>query len=71
METRKLHHLAEPTHSGVLAPAKRPRDVDEEAGRQKSADAEVGDLKVGGQKDQVWSPNQEVLGHEAKTWTGG
>ncbi len=63
---RKLHRLARPAHSGVSAPAERSRDVEAEAGGQRPTDIEVGGLKSGGlrsggQKDQVQSPNQEVL----------
>ncbi len=79
---RKLHRLAKPAHSGVSAPAERPRDAKAEAGGQRPADAEAGDLRSGsqrladpeagglrsgGQRDQVRSPNQEVLGHEVRT----
>ncbi len=73
---RKLHRLARPAHSGVLAPAERSRDAEAEAGGQRPADAEAGGLRSGslrsgglrsgglrsgGQRDQVRSPNQEVL----------
>ncbi len=77
MTTRKLYYLAKPTHSGVSASAERLRDADEkargqrprdaEAGNQRPADAEAGGLKAGGQRDQVQSLNQEILGYEVKT----
>ncbi len=59
---QKLHCLARPAHSGVLASAKRLRDVEAEAGGQRPADAEVGGLRsrglrLGGQRDQVRSLN--------------
>ncbi len=67
---RKLHRLARAAHSGVSAPAERPRDAEAEAGGQRPADAEAGGLRSGGlrsgglrsggQRDQVRSPNQEV-----------
>ncbi len=50
--SRKLHCLAGPAHLGMSALAERPKDVEVEAG---------------GQRDQVRSPNQEVLGHGART----
>ncbi len=34
----------------MLAPAKRPRDIEVEAGCQRPADAEAGGLRSGGQK---------------------
>ncbi len=52
--SRKLHRLAGPTHFGVSAPAERPRD----------AEVEVEGQRSGGQRDQVRSPNQEILGPE-------
>ncbi len=55
--SRKLYRFVGPTHSEVLAPVERPRDVDEK----------TGGLRSGGQKNQVRSPNQEVLGHGART----
>ncbi len=63
---RKLHRLVRPTHSRVSAPAERPMDVEAEAGRQRLADDEAGGLRSGGlrsrgQRNQVRSPNQEVL----------
>ncbi len=48
-------------HSGVSAPAERPKDAEAEAGGQRPADAEARGLRSGGQRDQVQSPNQEVL----------
>ena len=51
---RKLHRLAGPAHSGVSAPAERPRDADAEAGGQRPADAEAGGhrsaARAGGQR---------------------
>ncbi len=47
---RKLHRLAKPVHSGVSAPAERPRDAKAEARGQRPADAEAGGLKSGGQR---------------------
>ncbi len=44
---RKLHCLARPTHLGVSAPVEKPRDADEK----------TGGLRLGGQKDQIRSPN--------------
>ncbi len=67
MTTRKLHCLVGLTYSGVSALAERLKDVVEEARGQRPADAEKRGLKTRGQRDQVWSLNQEVLGHEAKT----
>ncbi len=63
---RKLHCLARPTYSGVSALAERLRDVEAEARGQRPADAEAGGLRSGDlrsrdQRDQVRSPNQEVL----------
>ncbi len=58
---QKLHRLARPMHLGVLASVERPRDAEAEAGDQSPADAESGGLRLGGQRDQVRSPNQEVL----------
>ncbi len=68
---RKLHSLARPAHSGVSVLAERLRDAEVEVGGQKSADAKAGGLRSGGlsseglrsggQRDQVQSPNQEVL----------
>ncbi len=69
--TRKLHCFVGPTHLGVSAPTKRPRDVDEEAGGQRPADAKARGIRAGGQRDQIQSPNQEFLSHEAKTWAEG
>ncbi len=43
---RKLHRLAGPVHSGVSAPAERPRDIEVEAGGQRPADAEAGGQKL-------------------------
>ncbi len=65
--SRKLHCLARPAHLGVSAPAKRPRDAEVEAGGRRPADAETEGQRSGGQRDQVRSPNQEVLGHDART----
>ncbi len=65
--SRKLHCLAEPAHFGVSAPAERPRDVKVEAGGQRLTDVEVEGQRSGGLRDQVRSPNQEVLGHGART----
>ncbi len=39
--SRKLHRLAKPAHFRVSAPAERPRDVEDEAGGQRPADAEA------------------------------
>ncbi len=53
--SRKLHCLAEPVHSGVSAPAERPRDAEVEAGGQRRADAEVGGPRpadAGGQRSE-------------------
>ncbi len=63
---RKLHCLARPMPLGMLAPIERPRDVEAEVGGQRLADAEArdlrsGGLKLGSQRNQVHSPNQEVL----------
>ncbi len=52
---------------GVSTPTRKPRVVDAEAGGQRPADAEAEGQRSGGQRDQVRSPNQEVLGHGAKT----
>ncbi len=62
----KLHCLTRPVHSGVLTPTEKPRDVEAKAGGQKLADAVVGSLRsgglrLGGQRDQIRSPNQEIL----------
>ncbi len=65
--SKKLHRLAGPTHFGVSAPAERPRDAEVEAGGQRPADAEAEGQRSGGQRDPVRSPNQEVLGHRART----
>ncbi len=65
--SRKLHRLAGPTHFGVSAPADRPRDAEVEAGGQRPADTEAKSQRSGGQRDQVRSSNQEVLGHRART----
>ncbi len=65
--SRKLHRLVGPAHFGVSAPAKRPRDVEEEVEGQRPADAEAEGQRSGCQRDQVRSPNQEVLGHGART----
>ncbi len=46
----KLHCLARPAHSGVSTPAKRPRDVEVEAGGQRPADVEVEGQRSEGQK---------------------
>ncbi len=67
MTTRKLYHLIGPIYSGVFATTRRPRDADEKAGGQIPAYAEIRGLRARGQRDQVWSPNQEVLSHETKT----
>ncbi len=45
---RKLHRFARPAHSGVSAPAERPKDVEAETGGQRPADAEAGGLRSGG-----------------------
>ncbi len=50
----------------MLPLVETPRDVEAEARGQRLADAEVGGLRSGGlrsegQRDQVRSPNQEVL----------
>ncbi len=45
---RKLHRLARPAHSGVSAPAERPRDAEAEARGQKPANAKAGGLRSGG-----------------------
>ncbi len=37
---KKLHRLAWPTHSGVLAPVEKPKDVDKKVGDQRPVDAE-------------------------------
>ncbi len=68
---QKLHRLAKPAHSGVSAPAESLRDIEAEARGQRLADAEKrglrsrnlksGGLKSGSQRDQLRSPNQEVL----------
>ncbi len=52
---RKLHRLARPAHSGVSAPAERPRDAEAEAGGQRPANTEAGgqkpaDAETGGLK---------------------
>ncbi len=65
--SRKLHHLVELAHFGVSAPAERPRDVEVEAGGQKTADVEAESQRSGGQRDQLRSPNQEILGPGART----
>ncbi len=65
--SRKLHRLVGPAHFGVSTPAERPRDAEDRAGGQKPADAEAEGQRSGGQRDQVRSPNQEVLGHGART----
>ncbi len=65
--SRKLHRLTGPAHFGVSAPAERPRDAEVEVGGQRPADAEAEGQRSGGQRDQVRSPNQEVLGHRART----
>ncbi len=65
--SKKLHCLAGPAYFGVSAPAERPRDTEVEAGGQRPAVAEVEGQRSGGQRDQVQSPNQEVLGHGART----
>ncbi len=64
---QKLHRLARPAHSGVSAPAEKPRDAEAEAGSQRPADVEAGgqrpaDVEAGGlrsrgQRGQVRSPN--------------
>ncbi len=64
---RKLHRLVGPAHFGVSALAERSRDTEVEAGGQRPADAEVEGQRSGSQRDQVQSPNQEVLGHGART----
>ncbi len=74
---RKLHRLTRPAHSGVSAPAKRPRDVKAEAGGQRPADAEAGgqrpaDAKAGGlrsggqrgQESELRGPRSAGLGPE-------
>ncbi len=43
------------------------RDVDEKARGQRPVDTETENLRSRGQRDQVWSPNQEVKGHKART----
>ncbi len=40
-----------------------PRDANAEAKGQRPADDEAEGQRLGGQKDQVRSPNQEVFGH--------
>ncbi len=65
--SRKLHRHAGPAHFGVSAPAERPSDAEVEAGGQRPADAEAEGQRSGRQRDQVRSPNQEVLGHGART----
>ncbi len=62
----KLYYFTRPVYLGVSALAERPRDVEAEAGGQRPANAGVRGLKSGGlrlrgQRDQVRSPNQEVL----------
>ncbi len=47
---QKLYCLTGPAHLGVLALAKRLRDVKAETGGPRLVDAEVGDLRSGGQK---------------------
>ncbi len=42
----KLHHLARPVHSGVLALAKRPKDAEAKARSQRSADAKIWRSKI-------------------------
>ncbi len=54
---KKFHCLAGPIHSRVSAPAKKPRDVDEETKGQRPADAEARGLRLDSQRDQVRSPN--------------
>ncbi len=66
LASRKLHRLTGHAHFGVLAPVERPRDVKVEAGGQRPADAEAESQRSGSQRDQVRSPNQEVLGHRAR-----
>ncbi len=65
--SRKLYRLARPVHFRVSAPAERSRDVEVKAGGQRPADAEAEGQRSGGQRDQVQIPNQEVLGHGART----
>ncbi len=64
---QKLHHLTGPAYSGVLTPAKKPKDVEVEARSQRIADVKARGLRSGGQRGQVRSLNPEVLGNEAKT----
>ncbi len=65
--SKKLHRFTGPAHFGVSAPAERPKDVEVEAGGQRPADAEAKGQRSGDQRDQVRSPNQEVLSHDART----
>ncbi len=67
MTTRKLHRLAKPVHSEVSTPVERLRDIDDEAGGQRSVNAKAGGLRVRSKIDQVRSSNQKYLGHKAKT----
>ncbi len=46
--SRKLYCLAGPAHFRVSAPAEKPRDVEVEAGGQRSADAEAEGQRSGG-----------------------
>ncbi len=57
MAIKKLHRLVRPMHSEVLAPIARPSDIDEEVEGQRLADVEAGNLKVGGERDQIRSQN--------------
>ncbi len=47
----KLHYLARPAHSEVLALVERPKDVEAEAGGKRPADAEVRGLRSRSQRD--------------------
>ncbi len=49
---QKLHCLIRPTHSGVLTPAERPRDVEAEVGGQRQADAEIRGQRLADVRDQ-------------------
>ncbi len=48
---RKLYRLSRSAHLGLSAPVERPMDVEAERGGQRSADAEAGGLRSGGQRD--------------------
>ncbi len=63
--SRKLHCLARPAHSGVSAPAERPRDAEIEVGGQRPADAEAGGPRpsdTGGQRSEGQRDPESELG---------